>query len=160
LRSYRSHKGLAPVLMLTARSAIEDKESGFQAGVDDYLTKPFNVRELAARVDALLRRPKEIIEDTITIGALTIHSGSHRVFRNGEEIRLLPKEFALLDFLARHAGQFFNTEQLLQRVWRTDTESLPATVITTVKRLRTKIDEPGEPSLIENVRGVGYRVAK
>jgi DNA-binding response OmpR family regulator len=160
LRWYRKQKGLAPILMLTARSEIGDKETGFEAGADDYLTKPFSMRELAARVDALLRRPRDIIDQTLSFGSITIHSNAHRVFKDGQEIRLLPKEFALLDFLVRHAGQIFSTEQLLERVWTSESESLPDTVVTTVKRLRNRIDAPGQPSLIENIRGVGYRINK
>ncbi len=158
LRSYRLKQGLAPILMLTSKSEIADKETGFEAGADDYLTKPFSMRELTARIDALLRRPRDIVEQTITAKDITLHCHSYRVYKNGEEVRLLPKEFALLQFLMRHDGQFFSTDQLLEKVWRSDSESLPDTVVTTVKRLRNKIDEPGKPSLIENVRGVGYRI--
>jgi DNA-binding response OmpR family regulator len=160
LRNYRKKNGLAPILMLTAMSAIENKEVGFEAGADDYLTKPFNARELAARVEALLRRPRDIIEETLTIRHITLHCGSHKVFKHGEEVRLLPKEFALLEFLMRYSGQIFSSEQILERVWRSDSESLQETVRTTVNRLRNKIDVPGEPSIIENLRGIGYRINK
>jgi DNA-binding response OmpR family regulator len=160
LRNYRKNNGLAPIMMLTAKSNIEDKETGFDAGADDYLTKPFNSRELIARVDVLLRRPKEIIEQSLTIRYLTLNCKSCQLFKHGEEVRLLPKEFALLEFLMRHPGQVFSSNDLLARVWLSDSESMRETVVSTVNRLRNKIDEPGEPSIIENLRGVGYRIPK
>jgi two-component system, OmpR family, response regulator len=160
LRSYRKKKGLAPVIMLTGKTTIDDKEEGFEAGADDYLTKPFNARELNARIDALLRRPKEIVEQILVSRHIELRCNSCQVFKHGEEVRLLPKEFALLEFLLRHAGQVFSADQLLERVWRSDSESMRETVVSTVNRLRNKIDEPGEPSIIDNLRGLGYRIPK
>jgi DNA-binding response OmpR family regulator len=159
LRSYRSKGGTAPVLMLTAKSQIVDKETGFAAGADDYLTKPFNMRELTARVDALLRRSREVVQQVLRTGDITLHTDTFQVFRGDQEIRLLPKEFGVLEFLMRHPEQVFSAEHLLERVWRSDSESLPETVVTTVKRLRRKIDVPGHPSVVENIRGVGYRLS-
>lgn len=160
LQSYRRKKGIAPVIMLTAKTTIDDKEVGFEAGADDYLTKPFNSRELTARIEALLRRPKEIVEQNLVARFIELRCNSCQVFKHGAEVRLLPKEFALLEFLMRHAGQVFSADQLLERVWRSDSESMRETVVSTVNRLRNKIDEPGEPSIIENLRGMGYRVPR
>lgn len=160
LRSYRRKNGVAPILMLTGKAEIDDKEMGFSAGADDYLTKPFNARELSLRIIALLRRPKEIVEQILTVRHVTLECNSCKVFKNGQEIRLLPKELALLEFLMRHVDQVFSADQLLERVWRSDSESMRETVVSTVNRLRSKIDEPGESSIVENLRGLGYRVPK
>lgn len=159
LRVYRQKGGLAPVLMLTAKAQIIDKEEGFAAGADDYLTKPFSRRELEMRIEALLRRPRDIVPQLLKLGNIALHTDTFRAFKGTDEVRLLPKEFALLAFLMRHAGQIFSTEHLLERVWSSDSESMEDTVVTTVKRLRRKIDEPGLPSIIQNIRGVGYRVS-
>jgi two-component system OmpR family response regulator len=145
--------------MLTGQNRIDDKEIGFAAGADDYVTKPFDGRELAMRVDALLRRPVNLVDSSLELKDIRLDTNSHRVFRDELEITLLPKEYALLEHLLRHAGQYFSCEQLLESVWTSDCESTADTVVTTVSRLRTKIDRAGSPSLIENRRGVGYRVA-
>ncbi len=159
LRVYRQKGGLAPVLMLTAKAQIVDKEEGFGAGADDYLTKPFSLRELEMRIEALLRRPRDIVPQLLKFGNITLVADTFRAFKGAEEIRLLPKEFALLEFLMRHANQIFSTDQLLERVWKSESEATEDAVVTAVKRVRRKIDEPGSPSIIQNVRGVGYRVA-
>lgn len=157
LQSYRAKGGAARVLMLTAKADISDKETGFISGADDYLTKPFLMRELLVRIDALLRRSRETQQE-LSCNGLTLHPETFRVFRGDEELQLLPKEFALLEFLMRHPDKYFSAEQLLERVWRSDSESLPDAVVTTVKRLRRKIDVPGNPSVIENTRGLGYKL--
>jgi two-component system, OmpR family, response regulator len=160
LRHYRSKNGNAPILMLTGKTQIDDKEIGFAAGADDYLTKPFNSRELTARIQALLRRSREPLGEVIKAGPITLECSTCLVFKEGQEVRLLPKEFALLEFLMKHQGQIFSCEELLERVWASENESLRETVITTVNRLRNKIDRPGHPSVIETLRGAGYRIQK
>jgi DNA-binding response OmpR family regulator len=160
LREYRQRGGRAAALMLTGQSHIDDKEVGFSAGADDYLTKPFNSRELVARVNALLRRPATMLDDCLAVGEIRLYLNSHRVYKGEQEITLLPKEYAVLEHLSRHAGQYFSCDQLLVSVWKSDSESTMDTVVTTISRLRSKIDVAGKPSLIENRRGVGYRVVK
>jgi len=155
---YRSTGGITPIIMLTARSSIEDKEAGFDAGADDYLTKPFHLTELHARVRALLRRPHSMAAKVLEIGGLSLDPIARKVTRNGEEIHLLPKEFSLLEFLMRHPNQVFSAEALIDRVWESDTLALPDTIRTHIKTLRKKIDAAGKPSLIVTVHGIGYKL--
>jgi DNA-binding response OmpR family regulator len=156
LQELRS-KGLhTPVLMLTGKSLIVDKERGFQSGADDYLTKPFHLKELSARIGALLRRPSQIACNDLTIGSLVIDLAHHKVSRDGVEIPLARLEFAVLEFLIRNKGQIFSNEVLLERVWPVDSERTPQSVRTLVKKLRAKIDGDGA-SIIQNVHGVGYK---
>ena len=157
-RQFRESGGIIPVLMLTARSAISDKEAGLDAGADDYLTKPFNLRELSARVRALLRRPTSAPVNEFKSGELRLDRRACKVFRGNEEIHLHPKEFGLLEFLMRNAGEVFNAEQLIERIWGSDSNIVPDTIRTHIKTLRKKIDLPDEPSLIQNVRGMGYKI--
>jgi len=158
LKEFRSRGGLTPVLMLTGRGNIEDKEKGFDYGADDYLTKPFHAKELTARLRALLRRPEGYLGETLTVGDISLEHANFRVTRAGEEIRLLPKEFALLEFLMRNQNRVFAPEALLNRVWVTESESTIDALTTCIKRLRKKIDVEGKPSIIRTVHGVGYKL--
>lgn len=155
---FRSTGGITPVIMLTARSSIEDKEAGFDAGADDYLTKPFHLTELHARVRALLRRPHSMEGKALEVAGLRLDPTARKVTRNDEEIHLLPKEFSLLEFLMRHPNQVFSAESILDRVWESDTMALPDTIRTHIKTLRKKIDVPGKPSIIVTVHGIGYKL--
>jgi two-component system OmpR family response regulator len=157
-RQYREKGGKIPVLMLTARASIFDKEAGLDAGADDYLTKPFNLRELSARVRALLRRPPVAPLNSFRAGSITLDSRAHKVMRDNRELHLHPKEFGLLEFLMRHPGQVFSAEELIDRIWGSDSIIVPDTIRTHIKTLRKKIDRPGQPSLIHNVRGLGYKL--
>ncbi len=157
-KNYRQGGGQAPILMLTGRGSIPDKESGLDAGADDYLTKPFHLKELSARVRALLRRPGQVAGNTLRAGNLVLDTTSYKVLKDGQEIHLPRMEFALLEFLMRHQGQVFSTEALLDRVWTSDSEKSPETIRTSVKKLRSKIDTDGQPSIIRNVHGVGYKL--
>lgn len=159
-REYRSRGGVAPILMLTAKSTIDDKETGLDAGADDYLTKPFHLKELSARVRALLRRPKAERPTVLEIGDIVLDPVSATVQKESKEIHLLPKEFALLEFLMRHPNQVFSADAILDRVWDSDSSALSDTVRTTIKTLRRKIDTKGKPSLISNVRGLGYKIGE
>lgn len=158
LRELRSRGNHTPALVLTAKSGIDDKETAFTSGSDDYLTKPFNLKELGLRVDALLRRPVQLIGSVLTVGDLTLDPESYAVTRGGDDITLLPKEFALLEFFLRHPNQVFSAEAILQRVWVSESEVTTFTVTTTIKRLRRKIDRSGEASAIQTVFGVGYKL--
>ncbi len=160
LRNYRTKGGTAATLMLTGQHQIDDKQTGFSAGADDYMTKPFDARELMMRVEALLRRPSTLLDQRLRAGDIALDLNSHRVFRGQDEVAVLPKEYAVLEHLFRHGGQYFSCDQLLCSVWNSDSESTADTVVTTISRLRSKIDTPGKPSLIENRRGVGYRVVR
>ena len=157
-KTFRSTGGTTPILMLTSRRQTQDKIAGLDAGADDYLTKPFEVAEIAARVRALLRRPQAVTSNVLKIGHLELEPNSFRVTRDGEDVQLLPKEFALLEFFMRHPGQVFSAEALLDRVWSSESEASPETIRTYIKRLRQKIDNPGQPSMINTVHGVGYKL--
>jgi DNA-binding response OmpR family regulator len=154
LKSFREQGGTTPILMLTGKSSINDKEQGLDNGVDDYLTKPFDMRELGARIRALLRRPSTIQGSILTSGDLSLDILRHRVHKSGQPLDLLPREFQLLEFLMRHPNQVFTANALLNRVWPSESESTEEALRTAIKRLRKKIDPEG--LIIENVHGVGY----
>lgn len=158
LRQYRARGGATPVLILTGKGELDEKEQGFEAGADDYLTKPCHLRELSARVKALLRRPKLVVGNTLKAGELELDPNAFKVMRNGVEVQLARMEFALLEFLMRHPGQVFSPEALLERVWQSESERSPESIRTLIKKLRKKIDAPDGESHIENVHGVGYRL--
>lgn len=155
-QEYRARGGTAPILMLTAKSTIEDKETGLDSGADDYLTKPFHPKELTARVRALLRRPQAVVNKTLKIGDVEVDSNQVKVMKSGKEIHLLPKEFALLELFLRYPTQVFSAEALLDRVWASDSSASLDTVRTYIKTLRKKIDPEGKVSYIRTVHGIGY----
>lgn len=157
-RQYRNSGGRAPILMLTAKKDVDEKEAGLDAGADDYLTKPFELKELSARIRALLRRPTPFSGNILKVGCISLDTASHEVTRDGKLIELLPKEFALLAFFMRHPNQVFSADALLDRVWSSDSEASPETIRTYIKRLRKKIDVKGESSMVGTVHGVGYKL--
>lgn len=159
LRQFRASGKETPVLILTGQDKIEDKEVGLDSGADDYLTKPFHMKELSARVRAILRRPSTYVGDKLTAGALELSPATHSVKIKGLDISLLPKEFALLEFLMRHPDQVFSADALLNRVWASASDSSIDALTTCVKRLRKKIDTDGSPSYIKTVHGVGYKLS-
>lgn len=149
-----------PVIMLTARSDEVDKVLGLELGADDYLTKPFSVKELAARVKSLIRRGDYLSakDELIRRGELELDSARHRVTKNGQEIALSLREYELLYELMKHPGRVLTREILLNRVWKTDFVGDTRTVDVHIRYLRQKIeDEPDSPRYILTVRGVGYR---
>lgn len=158
LREFRNARGSTPVLILTGKDTIPDKETGLDAGADDYLTKPFHMKELSARMRALLRRPRDIVTDAIKVGNLYLDRGKHKILKNNVEVKLLPKEFALIDFLMRHPNQVFSVDALLNRVWESESDATADAVTTCIKRIRKKLDTEGNPSIIRTVHGVGYRL--
>ena len=145
-----------PVLVVSALDAVDDRVRGLKAGGDDYLTKPFALIELAARVEALLRRPADARATVLRRGALEVDLLERTVRRGGELIELLPREFRLLVYLMRRPGQLVTRDMLLEDVWHY--RFLPQTNLVDVhlSKLRRKIDVPGEPSLIQSVRGAGF----
>jgi len=147
-----------PVLMLTARTQVEDRVEGLDAGADDYLPKPFAFPELLARVRALSRRPpeKEADEPVLTAGDVTLDPGRHEVRRAGERVELTAKEFALLATLMQRPGQVFTRSVLLDAVWGGTTGAYTNVVDLYVHYLRKKLDAEGEPSRIRTVHGAGY----
>jgi two-component system OmpR family response regulator len=159
LENFRAGGGMTPVLILTGQHDPSDKETGLDAGADDYLTKPFNAKELAARVRALLRRPAQTyIGDVLTLGDLTVDCKQHKVKRGSEEIKLLPKEFELLEFFLRNPNRVFSPEALLEGVWSSQADASADAVKSAIKRLRRKIDVEGRPSFIQSIYGVGYEL--
>jgi OmpR-family two-component system manganese-sensing response regulator len=155
---FRKSGGNTPILFLTGKREIVNKEAGFDAGADDYLTKPFQVRELAMRVKALLRRPPSVFKGShLQSRHITLDPSSAKVTSNGQPVKLNAKEYALLEFFMRHPGQLFTAEALLDRVWKSDSDSTTEAITTTIKRLRQKIDMDGKPSVITTLHGLGYR---
>jgi DNA-binding response OmpR family regulator len=147
----------SPVLVLTARDEIEDRVRGLDAGADDYLGKPFALAELLARVRALARRPRPVQgERELRVADLVLDVAGHRVQRGERAIALSAKEFALLEYLLRHAGQVLTRQQIIEHVWRYDFEGLDTIVDTYIHYLREKIDAGAAAPLLHTVRGVGY----
>lgn len=155
-REIRARGNATPVLMLTARAAVDDRVEGFEAGADDYLTKPFSFRELLARVRALLRRETRLRPDVLRIGDLIIDSGSHRVSRANREVILTAKEYALLEYLAQHMGQLVSRADIATHVWDNSFEPFSNTIEVYINRLRKKIDENHPIKLLHTRRGEGY----
>ncbi len=158
-RNYRASGGMLPLLMLTGRGDISDKESGFDSGVDDYLTKPFDVRELIARVRVLLRRPQQTLPDSITIGNLSLNVREGTATFHGKEVRLLKKERTVLEFLMRHPNQIFSVQELLNRLWSSESDSSEDAVRQCIARLRSKLSEGENTGPIVTVKGLGYKIA-
>lgn len=158
LQAYRTKGGIAPVLMMTSRGSIDDKELGFGSGADDYLQKPFLGKELVLRVDALLRRAPAIPNNKITVGRLKLDTVKKVVFADEQELGLRPKEFALLEHLMRHPGYVFSSDALINAVWPSDDEPTELAVRVTVKRLRQRISEAIGADPIETVHGMGYKL--
>lgn len=149
-----------PILMLTAKGQTQDKVAGLDAGSDDYLTKPFSFEELLARVRALTRRPKSVLNTVLTVANLKLNRETYEVKRANILIKLSNKEFSLLEFLMRHINKIFTKEQIISHVWNYDSDILPNTVEVYIKNLRYKIDLPfkNSPKLIHTVRGFGYKI--
>lgn len=150
---YRKRGGTARVLMLTARAHSLDKETGLDSGADDYLTKPFDTRELLARIRALLRRSSSLSENILRAGNLQLHLSSLTVQRGDEEIELNKQECKLLELFMRNPNRVYTEDSIISRLW-TDEEATSDAFRSALKRLRKKVDPDG--NLIKNIRGVGY----
>lgn len=150
-----------PILVLTAKSQIEDKVLGFNTGADDYLTKPFAMAELLVRIKALTRRPQNSIGTVLSISDLTLDTTNFEVKRSDNKIRLSNKEYALLEFLMRHKDQVVTKELIISHVWNYDADVLPNSVEVYIRHLRKKIDEPFDKPLIHTVKGFGgYKLSE
>lgn len=157
-KTFRSRGGKTPVLMLTGKSSIDEKECGLDAGADDYLTKPFHIKELTARVRALLRRAGAGAgSDIIKVGDLEFDEKAFRCTKGGVELPFTKKEMQVLHFLIRNPNRLFTPEALIERIWSADSEVNPDLIRTYIKKLRAKIDTEGQPSRIVTVPGMGYR---
>lgn len=157
-RQMRAEGITLPILVLTARNEEEQKVSLLEAGADDYLVKPFSFDELAARVQALLRRPVEAVPTVLRVHDIELNPVSRAVSRDGVPLTLTLKEFGLLEYFLRRPNQVVNREDLVAHLWDFNYESFSNVVDVHVKNLRRKLDIGSEPSVLETVRGIGYRL--
>jgi DNA-binding response OmpR family regulator len=154
----RSHGLTLPVILLTSRSSTEDTVFGLNTGADDYLKKPFEIEELAVRIQALLRRPKKVSGNEIQCGDVVVSLSDGRAYKSGKLLDLAPNEYAVLEFLMRNQGKIFTAEELLDRVWASKSDATFTAVVTSVKRLRQKLEQKKGDSIIKTVHGVGYKL--
>jgi two-component system OmpR family response regulator len=158
LKQFRAKGYTTPVIMLTAKSDIDSKEAGLDTGADDYLTKPFALMELSARIRVQLRKSNKQAQNKLVSGDIVVIPDQLRVTRAGREIDLLPKEFSLFEFFLRNPDRVFSAEAIMQRVWQSETDATTDAFRSCLKRLRQKIALPNEEKpIIETVHGAGYR---
>jgi DNA-binding response OmpR family regulator len=157
-RALRNRRVRTPILMLTARDALQDRVLGLDSGADDYLVKPFEVDELRARVRALLRRESATKTGLLQLEDLTLDPAAHTVQRSGQTLELTAKEFALLEYLLRHPNQLVTREMAESHLWNNESLIASNVVDVYIRRLRRKIDDPYPVKLLETVRGAGYRL--
>jgi DNA-binding response OmpR family regulator len=157
-RSLRNQRVNTPILMLTARDALEDRVAGLDSGADDYLVKPFALEELRARMRALLRRESSNRSGTLEVDNLTLDPATHFVQRDGTQVELTSKEYALLEYMMRNPNRLITREMAESHVWSYDYDGASNVVDVYIRRLRRKIDDPYNRKLIETVRGAGYRL--
>jgi DNA-binding response OmpR family regulator len=158
LRDLRGRGMTTPILLLTARDAIDDRVAGLDAGADDYLVKPFSFSELLARIRALLRRPTLRAGDRLVTGDIAMDLGARTVTRGTEPVTLTPREFSVLEYLLRHPGQALSRTQIAEGVWTWEFHGESNIVDVYIGYLRRKLDAEGVPSIIETLRGYGYRL--
>lgn len=158
LRALRADHDPVPVLILTAKDRLLDKVAGFEAGADDYLTKPFGFAELLARVRALMRRRGDLVETVLRAEDLELDTLRHRVLRGGQDVPLTAREYSLLEYLLRHKNEVVTRTQLAEHVWEHDFDPLSNVIDVQVGRLRRKIDDGRQSKLLHTVRGRGYTV--
>jgi DNA-binding response OmpR family regulator len=158
LKELRARGKKTPVIMLTGKSQVEDKTDALDGGADDYLTKPFQLKELSARIRVQLRKSADQIGNLVKLRNVELDPQKLKATMNGADLDLLPKEFALLEFFMRNPGKVFDADAIMRRVWETDSDSSSGAFRTTLMRLRKKLELPaGEAPLIETVHGAGYR---
>lgn len=159
LKYIRSKSMPVKVMMLTSKAEIEDRLTGFSHGADDYLAKPFDMREVVARVNALLSRPEPLAQESVTMGSIKLDKNKFEARRGNEVIHLQRKDFLLLEFLMRHPDETFSAETLLDRLWSADSNASKDGLRMAISRIRKAIDPVGcAKSIIESVNRVGYRI--
>ena len=158
LRNIRSRKPDLPVMVVTGSSMVEERVRGLDAGADDYVAKPFAFAELAARIRAVLRRGNRPANAVLTVADLALDRVDHSVKRSGHSIELSPKEFALLEFLMRHAGQPVTRTAIVEQVWKLNFDTMTNVVDVYINYLRREIDTGYDHALIRTIRGVGYQI--
>ena len=159
-RELRNQRINTPILMLTARDAVEDRVTGLDVGADDYLVKPFALEELRARLRALLRRESSDKSGLLSVADLKVDPATHFVERGGQPIELTAKEYALLEYFVRNPNRLITREMAESHIWSYDSQTTSNVIDVYVRRLRRKIDDPFDFKLIETVRGGGYRLRK
>jgi two-component system copper resistance phosphate regulon response regulator CusR len=159
-RELRARGNALPVLLLTARDTVADKVAGLDAGGDDYLTKPFDFGELLARLRALLRRAPQVLPATVRVADLVVDTRAQTARRGRRALALTPKEYALLEYLARNAGRVVSRADLTAHVWDDNHDPLSNAIEVNINRLRKKVDGDGGPPLIHTRRGAGYMLAE
>ncbi len=155
LKEFRSTGGSTPIIILTGRDGVSDKALGLDSGADDYLTKPFHLKELSARLRALCRRFSNLRPDKITIGSLQLDTTCKTLSKDGVEIRLMPRDYALMEFLMLHPREVFSSDALLARVWESESDSTDEAIRSAFKRIRKAIGDT-DCRVIQNVRKLGY----
>lgn len=157
-RSLRNQKVKTPILMLTARDGLDDRVLGLDSGADDYLVKPFEVKELRARLRALVRRQSDDKSATLVVGDLQLDPAAHLAWRGKMRLDLTAKEYSLLEYLMRNANRLITREMILAHLWDYGRTTASNVVDVHIRRLRRKLDDPYEVRLIETIRGAGYRL--
>jgi heavy metal response regulator len=157
-QALRQKKVKTPIIMLTCKGSVEDKVKGLDSGADDYLVKPFAFEELAARVRTLLRRESNLISPKLVVGDLVMDAPTRQVWRGERRIELTNKEYAILEYLMRHPNMVITRTMIEQHVWDLEFDSISNLIDVYIRRLRSKIDEGEKDSLIQTVRGAGYRI--
>ncbi|MFN0087693.1 MAG: response regulator [Blastocatellia bacterium] len=158
-RELRAGGANMPVLMLTARDGIQDRIAGLDFGADDYLTKPFDIHELLARLRALLRRGHALMPETLEVADLLINTRSHEVRRGARRIEMTAKEYALIEYLARRAGEVVTRAEIAEHVWEESFDPFSNLIEVYIQRLRRKLDDGRELKLIRTLRGEGYQLS-
>jgi two-component system, OmpR family, response regulator len=157
-RQLRQQKVSTPILMLTARDAVDDRVSGLEAGADDYMVKPFAMRELLARIRALARRHLPDRSSVLTVGDIVLDTGAHTLKVSGRNVEVTAKEFAILDFFMHHPGRLLSRTQIIEHVWDYDFDGGHNLVEVYMGRLRRKLSEAGASDPFVTIRGAGYRL--
>jgi DNA-binding response OmpR family regulator len=158
-RTLRERGLRVPILMLTARDAVEDRVAGLDSGADDYLVKPFAFAELLARLRALARRQPALLDSMLQVGDLVLDTGARKASRAGTEMDLTTKEYAVLEYMMRHPNQVLTRTMIAEHVWSYDFDNASNVIDVHIRNLRRKIDDPSPTKLIQTVRGSGYRIS-